>query len=163
MLPSTRCQELLFILSIDFMFKSYMLIERLSRKYRDFLCTPSPSTHSIPCYCFMTCEWVNTTQACLTLCDPMDYTVYRILQSRILERVAFPFSRGFSQPRDRTQVSCIAGRFLTSWAAREALRVVHLLQLMQGCLNIIVFIKVCIRVHSVLYIVLWVLPMDNDM
>ena len=50
----------------------------------------------------------------------MDYTVHRILQARILEWVAFPFSRGSSQPRDRTQVSCIAGRFFTSWAAREA-------------------------------------------
>ena len=43
---------------------------------------------------------VKVTQSCLTLCDPMDYTVHRILQARILEWVAFPFSRGFSQPRD---------------------------------------------------------------
>ena len=42
--------------------------------------------------------------------------VHGILQARILEWVAFPFSRGSSQPRDRTQVSCIAGRFFTSWA-----------------------------------------------
>ena len=35
---------------------------------------------------------------------------------------AFPFSRGASQSRDQTQVSCIAGRFFTSWAAREALQ-----------------------------------------
>ena len=41
-------------------------------------------------------------------------------QARILEWVAFPFSRGSSQPRDWTQVSCIAGRFFTSWATREA-------------------------------------------
>ena len=44
-----------------------------------------------------------------------------ILQARILEWVAFPFSRGSFQPRDQTQVSCIAGGFLTSWATREAL------------------------------------------
>ena len=50
---------------------------------------------------------------------PMDYTVHVILQARILEWVDFPFSRGSSQPRDRTQVSCIAGRFFTSWATRE--------------------------------------------
>ena len=50
----------------------------------------------------------------------MDYTVHGILQARILEWVAFPFSRGSSQPRDRTQVSSIAGRFFTSWATREA-------------------------------------------
>ena len=40
---------------------------------------------------------------------------------RILEWVAYPFSRGSSQPRDWTQVSCIAGRFFTSWALREVL------------------------------------------
>ena len=43
-----------------------------------------------------------------------------ILQARILDWVAFPFSRGSSQPRDQTQVSCIAGRNFNSWATREA-------------------------------------------
>ena len=52
---------------------------------------------------------VKAAQSCLTLCDPIDYAVHGILQARILERVAFPFSRGSSQPRDQTQVSCIAG------------------------------------------------------
>ena len=51
----------------------------------------------------------------------MDYTVHEILHARILEWVAFPFSRELSQPRDQTQVSCIAGSFFTSWATREAL------------------------------------------
>ena len=46
--------------------------------------------------------------------------VHGILQARILEWVAIPFSKGSSQPRDQTQVSCIAGRFFTSWATREA-------------------------------------------
>ena len=63
---------------------------------------------------------VKVAQSCLTLCDPMDYTVHGILQARILEWVAFPFSRGSSQPRDWTQVSSTAGRFFTSWATREA-------------------------------------------
>ena len=63
---------------------------------------------------------VKFTQSCPTLCDLMDYTVPGILQSQILEWVAFPFSRGSSQPRDRTQVFCIAGGFFTSWATREA-------------------------------------------
>ena len=66
---------------------------------------------------------VKVAQLCLTLCDPMDYTVHGILQARILEWVAFPFSRGSSQSRDQTQVSHIAGRFFTSWATREALRI----------------------------------------
>ena len=46
----------------------------------------------------------------------MDYTIHGILQVRILEWVAFPFSRGSSQPRDPTQVFCIAGGFLSSIA-----------------------------------------------
>ena len=54
-------------------------------------------------------------------CDPMDCSlpgssVHEILQARILEWVAIPFSRRSSQPRDWTQVYCIAGRFLTIWA-----------------------------------------------
>ena len=57
---------------------------------------------------------VKVAQSCTTLCNPMDYTVYGILQVRILEWVAFPFSRVSSQIRDRTQVSCIAGGFFTS-------------------------------------------------
>ena len=61
---------------------------------------------------------VLVAQLCLTLCDPMDCrppssSVHGILQARILEWVAIPFSRGSFQPRDRTQVSCIAGRFFT--------------------------------------------------
>ena len=55
-----------------------------------------------------------------TLCYSMDYTVHGILQARILEWVAIPFSRGSSQTRDQTQVSHIAGGFFTSWAMREA-------------------------------------------
>ena len=54
-------------------------------------------------------------------CDPMDnYTIHWILQTRILEWLAVPFSKGSSQPRDWTQVSLIAGRFFKSWATREA-------------------------------------------
>ena len=56
---------------------------------------------------------VKVTQSCLTLCDPMDYTVHGILQARILEGVAFPFSRGSSQPKDQTEVSYIADGFFT--------------------------------------------------
>ena len=66
------------------------------------------------------CSNVKVTQLCPTLCNPMDYRAHGILQARILKWVAFPFSRGSSQPRDWTQVSLIAGGFLTSWAIREA-------------------------------------------
>ena len=55
----------------------------------------------------------SESQSCLTLCDPMDYTVHGILQARILQWVAIPFFRETSQSRSWTQVSCTAGR-LTS-------------------------------------------------
>ena len=94
---------------------------------------------------------VKVAQSSLTLCNPVDYTLHGIFPARILEWVAFLFSRGSSQPRDWTQedslpaepqrkpkktgffssgsswprnwtgVSCIAGRFFTNWATREAL------------------------------------------
>ena len=62
---------------------------------------------------------VKIPQLCPVLCNPMDYSlsgssVHGILQARILEWVAYPFSRGSSQPRNRTGVSCIVGRFFTN-------------------------------------------------
>ena len=63
---------------------------------------------------------VNVIQSSPALWNPMNYGAQGILQARILEWVAFPFSRASSQPRDRTQVSHIAGGFFTSWATREA-------------------------------------------
>ena len=67
---------------------------------------------------------MKATQSCLTLCDPRDCSltgssVRGIFQARVLEWVAIAFSRGSSWPRDRTEVSCIAGRCFTIWATRE--------------------------------------------
>ena len=75
---------------------------------------------------------VLVAQLCLTLCDPMNCSplgssVHGILQATILEWFAIPFSRESSQPRDRTWVSYIAGRFFTVWPTREAsVRKTHL-------------------------------------
>ena len=71
-------------------------------------------------------KWKWVTHSCPTLCNPMNCnlpgsSVHGILQVRILEWVAIPFSRGSSQPRDQTQVSHIAGGFFTAWATMEAL------------------------------------------
>ena len=60
-------------------------------------------------------------ESCPTLCDPVDCSppgssIHGILQARILEWGAISFSRGSSQPRDWTQVSCIAGRRFNHWA-----------------------------------------------
>ena len=65
---------------------------------------------SVPVYIYK----VKVTQSCPTLCHPMDYTVHWILQARILEWVAIPFSRGSSQPRDQTQVSALQVDSLTA-------------------------------------------------
>ena len=65
---------------------------------------------------------VKVAQWCLTLCDPMDYIVHGILQARILEWVAYPFSSRSFWLRNRTRVSCIADELFTNWAIREALR-----------------------------------------
>ena len=75
--------------------------------------------------CVCVCVCVLVAQLCLTLCDPKDYSmpgssVLGILQATVLEWGAISFSRGSSRPRDQTWVSCIAGRYFTIWATREA-------------------------------------------
>ena len=73
------------------------------------------------------CERVcSATLLCPTLCNPMDCSppgssVHGIIQER-LEWVAMPSSRASSQPRDRTQVSCLAGRFFTTTPPRKPRR-----------------------------------------
>ena len=62
---------------------------------------------------------MKVAQLCPTLYEPMDYAIHGILQGRILESVAFPFSRGSSRARNRTRVSCIAGGFFTNWTMRK--------------------------------------------
>ena len=69
---------------------------------------------------------VKVAQLCPTLCDPMDYIVHGILQAKILDWVAFPFSSGSSQPRNQTGVSCIVGGFFTNLTIRESCRTIHL-------------------------------------
>ena len=109
---------------------------------------------------FILARKVKVAELCPTLCNPMDYTLHGILQARLLEWVAVPFSRessqpwdqtqafphcrqilyqlshqgsprilewaaypfssGSSQPRNWTRVYCIADRFFTNWAMREA-------------------------------------------
>ena len=69
-------------------------------------------------------------QSCLTLCDPMDCnptgsSVHGILRARILKWVAIPFSRGSSQSRDQTRVSCLAGRFFTTWPPEKPIGLIN--------------------------------------
>ena len=74
----------------------------------------------LECFQSLYVKWESLSH--IQLCDPRDYTVHGMLQAWILEWVAFPFSRGSSQPSNWTGVSHIAGRFFTNWATREALR-----------------------------------------
>ena len=66
-------------------------------------------------FCAVPClvAQLSPTPCDSTDCSPPVFSVHRILQARILEWVAMPSSRGSSQPREGTQVSCIAGGFFT--------------------------------------------------
>ena len=98
-----------------------------------FVKQPQKSSTSFPLYSIhymwptmsSPCSSVLVSQSCLILCNPMDCSppgssVRGNFQARILEWAATPFSRGSSRPRYCIQVSCIADRFFTIWATREA-------------------------------------------
>ena len=81
----------------------------------------NPQVFIEPCVCV----WVLSCPVSLTLWDPMDCSplgcsVHGIFQAKTLEWVTISYFRVYSRPRDGTQVSCIAGRFFTVWATREA-------------------------------------------
>jgi len=86
----------------------------------------------------------EVAQSCLTLCNPMDYSllgssIHGIFQARVLEWAAISFSRGLSQPRDWTRVSCTADRCFTIWAIREALAWRYLGSI--SCMGFLLFFK----------------------
>ena len=88
------------------------------------LAVPSGKPFDV-CVCVCVCVCMLVAQLYPTLCNRMDYStpgssIHGILQARILERVAISFSRGSSQTRDWTWVSCISGRLFTIWVTREA-------------------------------------------
>ena len=91
---------------------TYFILLQLS--WQEILLT-SESLKMTLAYTWHLVKWSEVAQPCPTLCDPRDCslqgsTVHGIFQARVLEWVAITFSRGSSWPRDRTQVSCIAGR-----------------------------------------------------
>ena len=126
-----------------------MFFSFFPNKLQCFLLTPSPYTdHSVYLLAFLKTEGTNNIQhnrtksehlniyyiiVCVCVCysfsrvqlfaTPWTVACWLlcpwILQARILEWVAIPFSRGSFGPRDQTHVSCIAGRFFTVWV-REA-------------------------------------------
>ena len=87
--------------------------------------------HSLCCVCVCVCVCVLVAQSCLTLCDPIDcsppdFSVHGILQTSVLEWIAIPFSRGTSQPRDWTLVSCVSCTLFTIWAIGKSLMLLEL-------------------------------------
>ena len=81
-------------------------------------------------------------------CSPPGSFVHGILQARILEWEAIPFSRGSSWPRDRTQVFCIAGGFFTIWATREAKKNIFLFSSVQSLSGVRLFATPWIAAHQ---------------
>ena len=80
-------------------------------------------------------------------CRPPGSSAHGILQASILEWVAISFSRGSSQPRNRTRISCTVGRFFTNWAMREA-HILHSFLHKKLCKSAHGFIASCFLVDS---------------
>ena len=106
------------------MTQSYRLALKLDRTFCNSnkklaLWTDLPCPKTQGCTKVLSCSVMSNSLEPHELYSPSGSSAHGILQVRILEWVAIPFSRGSSRPRDWTQVSCIAGRFFTVWATRE--------------------------------------------
>ena len=102
---------------------SHDLVHYIESGPMGFSCALYGSLHS---YLLPSSACCLVAELCSTLCDSMDCSppgssVHGIVQARILEWVAMFPSRGSSQPRDQTQISCIGRWILCRWATREAL------------------------------------------
>ena len=71
------------------------------------------------------CVWLFVTPWTVAYQAPPWDEEGKIFQARVLEWIAISFSRGYSRPRDQTQVSCIVDRRFTAWATREANKVIY--------------------------------------
>ena len=105
-LSLTGASDLLFILSVLF---SCLVLSKFRRGKKN-----PETSESLIVYVYGA-----TTKSCQTLCDPMDcsppgFLVRGISQARMLEWIALSFSRGSSQPGDRTRIFCIGKQFFTS-------------------------------------------------
>ena len=84
-------------------------------------CSPQETKNCLSLRMYTRCQSLSRVWLCVIPLPVLPgCSVHGILQARILEWVAIPFSRGSSQPKDWIQVSCLAGRFFTIWASREA-------------------------------------------
>ena len=128
-----QCFPILFFHSFNsvFWYRNVLNLDKVQSSFFFFFCcfsslpllyTTHTSSHLIHVFKKWNLHEVKAlvSQLWPALYDLMHYTVYGILHARTLEWVAIPFSRGSSQTRDGTQVSCNAGRFFTVWATRES-------------------------------------------
>ena len=111
-------------LFLSLSFKPIITITMISK-------TSTPKMNELLCFL---CVCVLVARSCPTLCDPTNcrppgFSVHGILQARTLEWIAIPFSRGSSWPRDRTLVSCIAGRLFTVWATGKSLHFLNVFKM----------------------------------
>ena len=97
-------------------YKQKKMTSHSSGSWKSEIRAPMKSSQG-PFFRLSVCSLLSPVQ----LCSLPGSSVHRILQARILEWVAIPFSRGSFRPRDQTHVSCIAGRCFTIWAIREAI------------------------------------------
>ena len=117
-----RVDFLLRLTGLITFFSSGLFSNTTVQKHQFFGTLPSVLSSSHICTWLLERPWSEVTQSCPTLCDPMDCSlsgssIHGIFQARVLEWIAISFSRGSSRPRNRTRVSCTAGRRFT----REAL------------------------------------------
>ena len=105
--------------------REIQIIIVLKNKWKKSQDWDSPKLFKLPyAHPYWKWKWKWSRSVVSDSCDPMDCSlpgspVHRIFQARALEWVVISFSRGSSQPRDRTQVSRTAGRHFTVWATRE--------------------------------------------
>ena len=108
----------ILVLQSSFFFLMFSFITKVNVLLNSFPASTFQPTTSLVWNSHSVLYKVLTAWSCLTLCDPVDcsppgFSLYEVLQLRILEWVAISFSRESSQPKDQTWVSCIAGRFFT--------------------------------------------------
>ena len=116
-----------FVFLFPFLGQNFLFLYHIARFLHPsvlWTCNTRRSTTLVVDYVLLCEKQSKVAQSCPTLCDPMDCSlprssVHGIFQARVMEWVAISFSRGSSQPRDQTWVSCIVGRRFTIWATRE--------------------------------------------
>ena len=108
--PDPNASDLTLMAKSWGLFSSYPLTVYSSLFY--FLCLRA-CVHACVCVCVCVCVCALCAQSCPTICDqlgcsPLGSSLSGIFQARILQWVSISFSRGSSQPRDQTHVSCVS-------------------------------------------------------